>query len=427
MCWQKIARAVIGAQYGDEGKGRVTDYYAAEVGGNGIVIRFNGGAQAGHTVVTPDGLRHVFSHVGSGAFAGAATFLSRFFVSNPILFRKEMDALAAKGVKPAVYVDPQSPVTTPYDMMINQIVERERGGNRHGSCGVGFGETIERNLTPAYALTVADLADRSALVGKLDAMRREYAPARLVRLGFADAFARNADLFRSDAILEHYIEDVRGFVEAVTVADARTATRGRHLLFEGAQGLLLDQDRGFFPHVTRSNTGLRNVLELAEELRLERLEVTYATRAYSTRHGAGPMPHELPEKPYPGVVDATNVPNAYQGTLRFGWLDLDTLRSAIAEDLADANRLPRLSIKTRLAITCLDQVGDDKVRYYSGGLQRQASIGEFVTAVPRAVGVNGMLLGFGADRSSTMLPPKTVRVIVASKNPNQYLFKPYYI
>ena len=395
---QMTARAVIGAQFGDEGKGRVTDYYAAEVGRDGIVIRFNGGAQAGHTVVTPDGSRHVFSHVGSGAFAGATTFLSRFFVSNPILFRKEMDALAAKGVKPAIYVDPQSPVTTPYDMMINQIVEQERGGERHGSCGVGFGETIERNLMPAYALTVADLADLSALAAKLDRIRRDHAPARLARLGFADAFARNADLFRLDAILEHYVEDARRFIDAIAVADARTATRGQHLLFEGAQGLLLDQDRGFFPHVTRSNTGLRNVLELAKELELERLEVTYATRAYSTRHGAGPMPHELPEKPYPGVVDATNIPNAYQGTLRFGWLDLDTLRSAIAEDLADANRLPGLTVDARLAITCLDQVGDDKVTYYSGGLQRQASIEAFVAAVSRAVGIDDVLLGFGADR-----------------------------
>lgn len=397
---QKTARVVIGAQFGDEGKGRVTDHYATEVGRDGIVIRFNGGAQAGHTVVTPDGSRHVFSHVGSGAFAGVATFLSRFFVSNPILFLKELESLVAKGVEPTTYVDPQSPVTTPYDMMINQIVERERGGDRHGSCGVGFGETIERNLIPAYALTVADLADRSALATKLDRIRREYAPARLARLGFADAFARNADLFRSDAILEHYVEDARRFVEAITVADARTATHGRYPLFEGAQGLLLDQDRGFFPHVTRSNTGLRNVLALADELGLEQLEVTYATRAYSTRHGAGPLPRELPEKPYPGVVDATNVPNAYQGTLRFGWLDLDVLRHAIAEDLVDADRLPGLAVDTRLAITCLDQIGDEKVTYYSGGMRRRASVEAFVGAVSKAVDACEVLLGFGADRDS---------------------------
>ncbi len=406
---QKTAQVVIGAQFGDEGKGRLTDYYAAEVGRDGIVIRFNGGAQAGHTVVTPDGLRHVFSHVGSGAFAGAATFLSRFFVSNPILFLKEMESLVAKDVEPRIYVDPRSPVTTPYDMMINQIVERERGGDRHGSCGVGFGETIERNMTPAYALTVADLADLSALAGKLDAIRRDHAPARLARLGFADAFARNADLFLSGAILDRYVEDARRFVEATTVADARVATHGRHLLFEGAQGLLLDQDRGFFPHVTRSNTGLRNVLALAEELGLERLEVTYATRAYLTRHGAGPLPRELPEKPYAGVVDATNVPNAYQGTLRFGWLDLDVLRRAIAEDLTDAVRLPGLAVDARLAITCLDQIGDERVTYYSEGLRCRASIEAFVAAVSRTVGARDVLVGFGPDRDSVESWAKTIR------------------
>ena len=104
----------------------------------------------------------MFSHVGSGSFVGAATFLSRFFVSHPMLFLKEMESLASKGVHPEVYVDPQSPVTTPYDIMINQIIERERGADRHGSCGIGFGETVERHLMPAYALTVADLADTSA-------------------------------------------------------------------------------------------------------------------------------------------------------------------------------------------------------------------------------------------------------------------------
>ena len=400
MRWQQTARVVIGAQFGDEGKGRVTDHYAAEVGHDGIVIRFNGGAQAGHTVVTPDGSRHVFSHVGSGAFVGSATFLSRFFVSNPILFFKELETLKSKGVKPAIHVDPRSPVTTPYDMMINQIVERERGRDRHGSCGIGFGETIERNLTPAYALTVGDLVDRSALAAKLDAIRRDYAPARLARLGFAAAFARNADLFRSDAILERFVEDADRFLQATTVADARTATHGRHLLFEGAQGLLLDQDRGFFPHVTRSNTGLRNVLALAEELGLTRLEVTYATRAYLTRHGAGPLPRELPEKPYPGAIDTTNIPNAHQGTLRFAWLDLDLLRHAIAEDLADAARLSGLAIRTRLAVTCLDQVGDEPVTYYRNGVRHRERLEPCVAAVADAVDIRDVLLGFGAARGS---------------------------
>lgn len=83
------ARAVIGASFGDEGKGLVTDYLCA-IQGAGIVVRFNGGAQAGHTVVTPDGLRHVHHHFGSGTLWGTPTFLSQFFIVNPIAFLAEL-------------------------------------------------------------------------------------------------------------------------------------------------------------------------------------------------------------------------------------------------------------------------------------------------------------------------------------------------
>jgi adenylosuccinate synthase len=396
MPQNRIAQVVIGAQFGDEGKGRMTAAYAAAVGRDGMVVRFNGGAQAGHTVVTAEGRRHVFSHVGSGTFAGAATFLSRFFVSHPLLFLKEWEALAAQGVKPTVYVDPASPVTTPYDMMLNQIVEQERGANRHGSCGVGFGETLERHLTPDYALTVGDLADAAVLTTRLEAIRRCYAPARLARLGFGAAAAQQKSLFLSDAILEHFVADGRRFLDSVTVIDAKAALSGRRLLFEGAQGLLLDQERGCFPHVTRSHTGLRNVLTLADEWGLERLEVTYVTRAYLTRHGAGPLPHELPDKPYPGVNDPTNLPNAYQGSLRFAWLDLDLLQRAIAADRADATRSPTLAVHPRLAITCLDQIGAEKMRYYRGGKCHQATIESSVATVAEVVDLHEVQLGFGA-------------------------------
>ncbi len=392
----RTAQVVIGAQFGDEGKGRMTAAYAAAVGDDAMVVRFNGGAQAGHTVVAPDGRRHVFSHIGSGTFAGAATFLSRFFVSHPLLFLKECDLLATQGIQPTVYVDPNSPVTTPYDMMINQIIEQERGADRHGSCGVGFGETLERCLTPDDALTVGDLADTATLILRLEAIRRGYAPVRLAWLGFPAAAAQHQTLLQSDAILAHFVADVRRFLDRVTVMDAPTAIQGRNLLFEGAQGLWLDQDRGYFPHVTRSHTGLRNVLTLAGDWGLEQLAVTYVTRAYLTRHGAGPLPHELPGLPYPGIDDPTNRPNPYQGSLRFAWLDLDLLQQAITADLSDAGAYPGLMVEPRLAITCLDQIGTAKMRYYRDGQCYQATIESAVAALVAAVGIETVDPGFGA-------------------------------
>lgn len=128
---------------------------------------------------------------------------------------------------------------------------------------------------------------------------RHYAPARLARLGFASAAAQHQILLQSDAILEHFVADVRRFLDYVIIMDARTAIQGRQILFEGAQGLLLDQERGEFPHVTLLYRPAGAVLTLANEWGLKQLEVTYVTWAYLTRHGAGPLPHELPDKPYP--------------------------------------------------------------------------------------------------------------------------------
>lgn len=132
---------VIGANYGDEGKGLVTDFLSNS---ETLVVRFNGGAQAGHTVVTPEGQRHVFHHIGSGALRGAATLLSRFFIVNPFIFLKEVKEL---GFEPTVSIDPRASVTTPYDMLLNQAVERKRGEERHGSCGLGINETVTRSAS----------------------------------------------------------------------------------------------------------------------------------------------------------------------------------------------------------------------------------------------------------------------------------------
>ena len=145
------ARAVIGSNYGDEGKGLITDYLCHKYESD-IVVRSNGGAQAGHTVETPKGDRHVFGHFSSGFFNGATTYLSKYFVANPFLFWKEYHILSKYRLDNRVLFDPRCIITTPYDMLINQMIEDRRGENKHGSCGVGFGETIQRNLDPEYSL-----------------------------------------------------------------------------------------------------------------------------------------------------------------------------------------------------------------------------------------------------------------------------------
>lgn len=396
----KTATAVIGANFGDEGKGLMTDYYAAQ--GEAVVARFNGGAQAGHTVTAPDGTRHVFSHIGAGVFAGAQTFLSRFFVCNPLLFRKEHETLAQKTAIPPIHVDARALVTTPYDMMINQIAEDLRGNARHGSCGMGFGETIERCLNPGLGLSYADLSDKAALRQKLRVIRADWLPLRLKKLGFGEMPEKWPEKWKervsSGALLEKFVEDAEFFLETTRIAAPEFLREAnRKIVFEGAQGLMLDQERGRFPHVTRSHTGLKNALVLAQEAGIGALDATYATRAYLTRHGAGPLAHELEKAPCERISDATNVKNDWQGHLRFAWLDVLETAKFIRDDLA-ANASP-VRVRAGLAVTCLDQL-DGAITYAEGRKTVTAQAGAFLDALTSAVAPEFLLEGRGPSRET---------------------------
>lgn len=349
------AQAVIGAAYGDEGKGLMVDRLAAAAPG-AVVVRSNGGAQAGHTVVSQQGQRHVFHHVGSGSFDGAATHFSRFFVAHPMLLLDELAALADLGVRPRLTGDPGLAVTTPFDVIVNQAIEMARGKARHGSCGLGFGETIERNLHPDFALALRDLF-RPDLKERLVAIRDGWVPERLEALGIATLPDELATALADDAMIGHFLEDCQAMLDRVALWPDRRLGELGPVIFEAAQGLLLDQDYGAFPHVTRSNTGLANIIAIAADAGIGGLDVTYATRIYTTRHGAGPLKGETGELQGIRVVDPTNAPNDWQGTLRIAPLDLGVLRGAIAHDLGRDHR--GIAITAGLAVTCLDQAEGD--------------------------------------------------------------------
>jgi adenylosuccinate synthase len=339
-------KAIIGANFGDEGKGLMTDYFVSQFKGNCTVVRFNGGAQAGHTVVTPEGKRHKFSHFGAGSLLGAPTYLSRFFLVNPILFLKELEEL---DFLPEVYVDDNCLVSTPYDMHINQLEELARGDKRHGSCGFGINETIERSSKEEFCLRAEDLRF-SVWKEKLGDIAYDYYPRRLKELGQPNP------MFDLVLFMQAFVE----FRSRVAICD-HAIIEDDDLVFEGAQGLLLDQNHKFFPHVTRSNTGFENVKVLLREMGRtgDDTEVVYVTRSYLTRHGRGPLPTEVYKPLYRGIVDDTNVYNEFQEDLRFGILDLPYLCSSVDADV-ERNGVQQASI----AITCLDQVGDEQIKYY---------------------------------------------------------------
>lgn len=339
------AVAVIGAGWGDEGKGAAVDALAAATP-NPLVIRHNGGAQAGHSVVSPQGARHVFSHFCSGALAGAPGHLSEHFVINQRIFCVERRELAAlEGANLSLTVDPDALVTTPLDVAINRALERSRGATRHGSVGVGFGETIERSER-GYALRAKDLVP-GELTDKLTRIIRDWAPRRWAELGLV--------LESQHVDWAEFYDDVREFTDNVELARLEAlATQHSLLIFEGAQGLLLDQRRGMtFPHVTRSNTGLQNALPLAMRCGVREFSAIYMMRPYMTRHGVGVLPGEAPLGGI-DLVDPTNKPGEWQGFLRTAPFNAELIKRAIGWNLGESTEY--MAVRPYIGLSCIDQI-----------------------------------------------------------------------
>lgn len=327
------ARVVIGANFGDEGKGLMTDYLCSQ--GADVVVRFNGGAQAGHTVVTPSGDRHIFRHFGSGSMLGVPTFLSQFFVCNPILFFEELKQLTDLGLTPSIYAHPECLITTFIDMLINQKVEQKRAGKRHGSCGVGFHETIVRSGVKELKITIGDLWNGGKrLESQLTEICGKYFSYRC------------KEKFDNATVVEEFIKCCHEFANVVNPLGMGQC---KNPVFEGAQGLLLDQNnKEYFPHLTHSNTGMKNVRVLCAQAGITDIETFYITRSYLTRHGAGPLPSENPMMVF---EDETNQPNAFQGTLRFAPLDVHSLYKRCSNDVG-GNRY-------KIVVTHCDQLEPD--------------------------------------------------------------------
>lgn len=376
------AIAVIGANYGDEGKGLATDFFASQ-DSNSLVVRFNGGAQAGHTVAAPDGRRHVFHHFGSGSFCDVPTYLSEYFILNPLLWQEERKDLEKLGVQPKMFLNYNSPVSTPYDMLLNRLIESSRGKDAHGSVGVGIFETLNREIC-GFSLRLEDLYDDSYVAIALDEIWNRYIPDRLRQVGLDITHIKNWDRAK---INQAFTVAAQEMIVAHDVALDLSEFQKQTIIFEGAQGLGLDQNYGEFPFVTPSNCGITNPLNLLEEAfgfedSKIQLEAHYVSRTYVTRHGNGPLVDET--KVLGEMNCLTNQPNEWQGNLRFAPLNAKSFAQLIQrlyyENCTIDNFLPNVKanyqLSRKLFMTHLDQVPifsaikDKLISYTSSGPTR---------------------------------------------------------
>lgn len=345
---------VVGLGFGDEGKGTIVDWLTRQFEyGSVTVVRHNGGSQAAHNVVVPASdserfVHHTFSQFGSGSFAGGHTHLSRFMLVNPMALINEFNALrpaAMKIVKAQINltIDPRARVVTPLHRSSNRLQELARGADRHGSCGQGIGETVRLSLEhPDEVLRVGDLNDRALTIERLELMRKRLLED-LRELPIADNEAEWEFLRMDRATVEYFAERYENFASRCRIeTDAEVLKAADNVIFEGAQGILLDEDHGFAPHTTWSKTTSANAHELMDEIGFRGTCRTMGvTRSYMTRHGTGPFPSESPVLQLPEPHNETGV---WQGQWRQGWLDLDLLKYAISCD-------PRIE---EVAVTHLD-------------------------------------------------------------------------
>lgn len=386
---------IIGSGFGDEGKGLITDFESRRLSAS-VVVRFNGGAQAGHTVQEPSGSRHVFGHIGSGSFSGADTYLSSHFILNPLALQKELRELQPKMTRtPKIFVHQDAIVSTLYDMALNSLVELQRGSDRHGSCGLGINETVTRSeANPIGAIRFKDFRMANSVVSmlvqlelKLAWIRKSYVPQRLQALGIEEIPEPYKSLFDRtdfDVMARELYQASLMIRELYELTDFFYDDDGDRCVFEGAQGLSLDEDLGDFPHVTRSLTGLPYAMKAATELGLKALQPIYVTRCYSTRHGAGRLSNE--GMSFGGnPVDITNIQNEWQGSIRYAPLDIPRMSEMIERDLERGKLLSKvLGVKLEaptIALTCLDQI-ENEVRVITG---RRASLTLPVQKLPKFI------------------------------------------
>lgn len=341
---------VIGAQYGDEGKGLITSYYCEKYKDeNPLVIRFSGSAQAGHTVHY-NGKKHIFSHFGSGTLQNVPTILTKEFVCHPMLFLKEHKILLEKGGFPLVHVDETCSVTTPFDMMYNQLIEESRGINRHGSCGIGFGATVDREIK--YPLMVRDLYNKKGLKKILKKIQDYY----ILNSPFSDIMQNlSIDKFIEDC--EYFISNISSIYSNIKLLSCHL--NNQTLIFEGSQGLLLDPLYGKFPHVTRKFIGARVAFDILDQIENTEclVNINYLTRSYVTRHGNGPLPNETDVITQVfDIVDETNIHNKYQGSLRFAPFNYTKFKENIIMDFYSVSS--RRYTKITKVMTCVDQITD---------------------------------------------------------------------
>jgi len=333
-------KIVVGANYGDEGKGLVTHVLTSQYKKQNervLNILYNGGCQRGHTVEYKNGAKHVFKHFGSGTLDGADTYFNKDFILNPTQFMTEYSQLASldkeyfNSEMTKCFCHRDCRVSTPYDALLNQMLELNRDESRHGSCGWGIFETRKRYESSEYDWSLLKMrcSTNQQLFMYLEKIAKEYLPEKIEEYGIKDSvIEKYRNICISSDLINAYISDFRAMCKLVDIIYFGDLIKKYDaVIYEGGQGLALSETNiSDFPYLTPSKTGSEVPIEEIKPYTND-IEVIYVSRTYFTRHGAGPLAFECnKDKLNPEIEDLTNFPNDFQKSLRFApFVDKDLI------------------------------------------------------------------------------------------------------
>ena len=306
-------KAVIGLQWGDEGKGKIVDYLSEKFD---LVARYQGGNNAGHTVIVED-VTYKLNLIPSGVIRGKVCFLGQGIVLDPDHFLKEYQQICEKISNPNIYLSSNIPLILPYHKQLDKINESIlTGEDKIGTTAKGIGPAYQDKVG-RKSIKLYDIKSLDKIKEKLESIKKFYDPV----LNAYQEEAINIDQYLT--ILDSFYKEVGSLI--VDNSFIKKNFNQQKILFEGAQGALLDLDHGSYPFVTSSNTISSNIMIGSG------LQVDYQTvgifKAYATRVGNGPFPSEL----FDQIGDYIAETGVEYGTVtkrkrRCGWLDLVSLK-----------------------------------------------------------------------------------------------------
>ncbi len=393
--------AVIGAQWGDEGKGKVVDWLASRAD---IVVRFQGGHNAGHTLVVGNET-YKLSLLPSGLVRGKLGIIGNGVVVDPEALLAEIDRVRAQGLPvgpESLRIAENATLILPLHGALDRARETARGDARIGTTGRGIGPAYEDKVA-RRAIRVCDLAEPDTLSAKLDELLLHH-NTLLAGLG-AETFAKQALLERLLSLAPRLLP----YAEPVwqRLDEARRA--GRRILFEGAQAVMLDVDHGTYPFVTSSNTVAATAAAGAGVGPGAVGFVLGIAKAYSTRVGAGPFPTELFDATGQLLGDRGHEFGTVTGRRRrCGWFDAALVRQAVKVAGIQGLALTKLDVLDGLAelkIATGYRIGAERFRHLPAAPGAQAA------AVPEYETVEGWAGSTRGARSWADLPAQAVKYV----------------